>query len=523
MVENMTRNSTRRTNEAKVPTPSKPITTAAELKEQVARAKLVQSAWEVISIDTRIRHIRRIRDFLVENADRIIEVICQENGKVRIDALAGEILPAAMAISYYMKKAAKFLKPRKLASGNILTFNKRSLIERVPFGVVGIIAPWNYPFVIPFSEVITALLAGNAVILKTASVTSGVGRILDECIQSADLPQDLFAHITMPGKMAGDALLESGVDKIFFTGSIASGKYIMSKAAETLTPVVLELGGNDPMIVCEDADLDRAVGGALWAGFSNTGQSCGGVERIYVHQKVYEPFLELLKEKVEKLRVGPYIDPNADIGALTTQEQSAIVKRHIDDALKNGAAIYAQSMCPPAEDGNFLPATVLTEVNHNMLVMKDETFGPVVAVMPVMDYFEAIHLANDSYMGLTASIWTRSRHRARLIASRLKAGAVTVNDHLMSHGLAETPWGGFKQSGIGRTHGEIGFNEMTQAQVIVYDILPFVKKDLWWYPYSAILYDRVMMLLYLLYAKKWKKRIEAFFKVLKIVPRYFKK
>jgi len=180
-------------------------------------------------------------------------------------------------------------------------------------------------------------------------------------------------------------------------------------------------------------------------------------------------------------------------------------------------------MCPPAENGNFLPATVLTEVNHNMLVMKDETFGPVVAVMPVMDYFEAIHLANDSYMGLTASIWTRSRHRARLIASRLKAGAVTVNDHLMSHGLAETPWGGFKQSGIGRTHGEIGFNEMTQAQVIVYDILPFVKKDLWWYPYSAILYDRVMMLLYLLYAKKWKKRIEAFFKVLKIVPRYFKK
>jgi len=317
-------------------------------------------------------------------------------------------------------------------------------------------------------------------------------------------------------------LLEAGVDKIFFTGSVAVGKYLMRKAADTLTPLVLELGGNDPMIVCADADLERAAGGAVWAGLSNAGQSCGGVERIYVDEQVYEPFMALLKQKVEALRGGLDSAHETDLGAMTTQRQIETVKQHIADAVAKGATIFAQSKVPDNADlQNFLPATVLTNVNHEMLVMKDETFGPVLGVMPYKTMAEAISLANDSYLGLTGSVWSRNRRKAIAIGRQIKAGAITINDHLMSHGLAETPWGGFKQSGIGRTHGRLGFDEMTQPQVIVNDVLPFARKNMWWPPYSPQIFRGLNGLVDFLYGRGFKKRIVGIWRVLRIFPRYF--
>jgi len=498
-----------------------PLNHVDELPQLVAKARAIQECWERLPLHRRIDYIRRIRHILVDQAESITATIAQDNGKVRVDALAAEVLPAAMAITYYMKNARRFLKSRPLAAGNLMLINKRSRIERRPFGVIGIISPWNYPFAIPFSEVIMALLAGNAVILKTASETQLVGRMLESCIQSAGLPEGLFQYVNLPGKIAGDGLLAAGIDKLFFTGSVATGKYLMGKAAETLTPVVLELGGNDPMIVCEDADLYRAAGGAVWAGLSNCGQSCGGVERIYVHASVYDRFLDILKSKVESLRVGRDIDFDVDMGAMTTERQAATVRQHIDEALQKGAHIFAQSAAPADNRAAFLPAVVLVDVDHSMQVMRDETFGPVVGVMKYSTTEEAIALANDSYLGLTASIWSRSRRRAMQIASRLKAGAVTINDHLMSHGLAETPWGGFKQSGIGRTHGRLGFDEMTQPQVIVNDVMPFVKKNMWWPPYSRTLYDGLLGLIRFLYARRVVSRLTGMWRVLKIFPRYF--
>ena len=487
------------------------------------KARQVQPAWAALSVRQRIEYIRKIQTFLIANVQRLAETISQDNGKLRIDALATEILPACMALSYYSRQAQRFLKPRKVASGNWLLSYKRSKIYRVPYGVIGIISPWNYPFGIPFSEIIMALLAGNTVIIKTASETQQVGRILEECIQSAELPDGIFQYLNLPGKAAGEAFLENGVDKLFFTGSVDVGKYIMQKAAATLTPVVLELGGKDAMIVCQDADLSRCVGGAIWAGLSNAGQSCAAVERIYVHAAVYEQFLEMLKAAVEAIRVRVDDDFETDVGAITNRQTYAKIQRHLQDALNKGAKVSAQSQHPSDSPGLFLPAVVLTDVNHDMLIMREETFGPVLAVMKFDTEEEAIRLANDSNLGLTASVWSRSRHHAVKIARQLQVGTVMINDHMMSHGLAETPWGGFKESGIGRTHGKIGFDEMTQPQVVVNDILPFAKKNLWWQPYNRKVYDGLVGLLNFLYGQNFRWRISGLGKLLKIVGRYFQK
>ncbi|MHB1033820.1 MAG: aldehyde dehydrogenase family protein [Pirellulales bacterium] len=495
--------------------------TVEMLRESLLRARAVQPAWAKTPVKKRARAMLRVRNYVVEHAEELAETISRENGKTRIDALATEVLPAAMAANYYAKTAKAILRPRRVGAGCWILANKRSSVHRVPWGVIGVISPWNYPFGIPFSEVVMGLLAGNAVVLKVATQSQLVGRALERCFLSAGLPEGLFAYLNLPGPIAGKALLDAGINKLFFTGSVAVGKQLMANAAETLTPLCLELGGNDPMLVCPDADLERAAGGAVWAGMQNCGQSCGGVERIYVHKDVYEPFLGLLTEKVRGLRVGVDTDHRVDLGAMTTDSQMEIVRRHLQNALDHGATLFAQSECPQGTPGKFLPAVVLTDVDHSMLVMREETFGPVVGVMRVSDMDEAIRLANDSNLGLTASVWSRNRRKARELASQIQAGVVTINDHLMSHGLPATPWGGFKQSGLGRTHGAIGFAEMTQPQCIVDDVLPRIKRDLWWYPHGPALHGGIKGILELLYARRLSKRMAGLCRLLRILPRMF--
>lgn len=367
-----------------------------------------------------------------------------------------------------------------------------------------------------------ALLAGNAVVLKTASETQMVGRELEECFLAAELPEGIFSYVNIPGRLAGTAFLKNGIAKLFFTGSVAVGKQLMSEASDTLTPLVLELGGNDAMLVCEDADLYRATSGAVWAGLQNSGQSCGGVERLYVHERVYDSFLKLIKKKVEALRVGQDVDFNVDLGVMTTQRQVSTVNHHLEDALSKGAVMYARSSQPEGENsGNMLPAVVLTEVTHEMLLMREETFGPILGVMKVRNMEEAVALANDSNLGLTGSVWSKDRRQAEKLARQIQAGVVMINDHLMSHGLAETPWGGTKQSGIGRTHGAIGFDEMTQPQVIVHDILPLARQNIWWHPHGKKVYDGLMGAVRFLYGHSIWLRAKGLYHLLKIVPRYF--
>jgi len=271
-----------------------PVDGPEAVREAVRKAREAQAGWAAVPVAERAAAIRRIRDYLAENADDLAATISRDNGKTRVDALATEVLPAIMAADYYASHAEEFLADRTIKPGNLLLANKISKIVRVPYGVVAVISPWNYPFAIPFSEVVMGLLAGNAVLLKAASQTQLVGRALERAVGVACLPDGVFTYLNLPGRLAGDAILEAGVDKLFFTGSVAVGKQLMKKAADTLTPLVLELGGNDAMLVCDDADLDRAAAGATWAGMQNAGQSCGGVERIYVHRAVYQAFLDKL-------------------------------------------------------------------------------------------------------------------------------------------------------------------------------------------------------------------------------------
>jgi len=501
-----------------------PITSPDELIGIIERANVAQRSWAETPIEERALYMLHVKDYLVEHADDIAETIHWDNGKTKIDAMTTEVLASAIAVNYYIKNAKRFLKPEKLRAGNIILSYKRSKIYRVPFGVIGIISPWNYPFTIPFHEVVIALLSGNAVVLKTATDTQMVGRKLEECIQSAGLPDGVFNYINMSGSLAGKTMLENGIDKLFFTGGTDTGSKIMQKAGETLTPVSLELGSNDAMIVCDDADLERAAGGAAWAGLQNSGQSCGGVERIYVHESVYDQFLDILKSQVELMQIAGEDDLFDDLGAMTTSEQMQIVCSQLEDALDGGATIYAESERPPKDGGeNYFPAMILTNVTHDMSIMKEETFGPIIGVMKYHTIDEAIQWTNDSNLGLTSSIWSRDQRKAEQIARHIESGAVLINDHLMSHGMAETPWGGFKQSGIGRTHGKLGFHEMTESQVIIRDNLPFVKRDLWWHPYSPELYKQLKALVSLLYGKKFGERIKALGTVLKAVPRMFKR
>jgi acyl-CoA reductase-like NAD-dependent aldehyde dehydrogenase len=500
-----------------------PLHTRADFLKILAKARAVQPQWAGLPVKERVRHIIKIRRYLVEHSDQLSETIARDNGKVRIDALATEIMPAAFATHYNCKHAKRFLAEQKLKSSTWLLFNKRSRMIRIPYGVIGIISPWNYPFSIPFHLIIQALLAGNAVILKAATATQMVAKALQEVIAAAELPDNLFNCINLPGRLAGTVFLEGGIDKLCFVGSVKVGKILMAKASETLTPLCLELGGNDAMVICEDADLHRAANGAIWAGLSNAGQSCSGVERIYVHQKVFDPFLMTLKEKVEHLRVGLDRDFNMDMGAMTTERQFRTVTEHIKDALEKGARIWIQSNVSENPDlHNLMPATVLVNVNHEMDVMRHETFGPVLAVMKVKNMEEAVSFANDSYMGLTGSVWSKDHKKALLLGKHIKAGVITINDHLMSHGLPETSWGGMKQSGIGRSHGRLGMEEMTLTQTIINDIMPLAKKNLWWQPYDRKVYDGIKATITVLYGRQWFTRLKELFKLIKILPRMFK-
>ncbi|GHU84238.1 aldehyde dehydrogenase [Spirochaetia bacterium] len=511
--------------------------TKASLAQTIVAARAAQPVWAALPYRARARHLKQAARYLGAHIDELVELIHADNGKLKLDALAAEVLPAIMALQYYIRQGKRFIASKTIKGGSLLMFNKQSRLIYKPYGVIGIISPWNYPFAIPFSEVVMALLAGNAVVLKVASDTPNVGRFLEALFTAADLPPGLFNYIEMPGREAGPAFIDCGVDKLCFTGSTAVGRELAALATPKLLPLVLELGGADAAIICADADLDRAAAGILWSGFSNAGQSCGGAQRILVHETVYLEFLAKLCALVQNLRPGD--TPDSDLGPMTTLRQKQTVQRQIEACLAQGAQIAAQSPVPdtdrltlagttpgeaagPAADAShYLPAIILTSVTETMPVMAEEIFGPVVCVVPVSNDEEALCLANASPYGLTGSVWTRSPRRAKYLAARINAGAVMINDHLMSHGLAETPWGGFGASGLGRTHGEPGFREMLKTQVIVNDTLPGVKRDLFWHPYSAKVYRGMRAATEFLGGPTVGGRFKALFGLVKIFFRYW--
>jgi acyl-CoA reductase-like NAD-dependent aldehyde dehydrogenase len=433
------------------------------------------------------------------------------------EALTTEVLVVLDAARFLIDNAYRLLRDELLPHGNLATKLKRGRLLREPYGVVGIISPWNYPFSIPATETLAALVAGNAVVLKASEFTSLVALELRSLLHAAGVPQDMFQVVIGDGA-TGAALVHSKIDKLVFTGSVATGKRIAVAAAERLLPVVLELGGKDPMLVLDDADVDVASSAAVWGAFLNAGQTCLSVERCYVHRSLYENFLRACAEKTKKLGVGQGLDPETDIGPMIHQRQLRIVEAHVEDAVARGARVLTGGSRVQELGENFYSPTVLADATHEMRIMREETFGPVLPVMAFDSDDEAVRLANDSEYGLAASVWTRDRARGERLARRTKAGTVMVNDVVSCFGISEAPHGGVKSSGVGRAHGRFGLEEMVRLKYVDEDLMPGMKK-VWWYGYGRNFLQQMQGFLDMQFGRDLATRLRGARKAIGVVGR----
>ncbi len=485
-----------------------PIADEAAVREAVAKARAAQPAWSGLTFKERGAYLIRFRDAMLKRSDEIASLISQEVGKPRIEGMLTEIMAAADFINYYVKHAEKMLADEPVPLH--LLKHRKSYIHYAPLGVIGIISPWNFPFVLGLSEVVTALIAGNAVILKPSELAPQSGQLVADMFAAIDLPGHVFQVIHGDGK-TGAALVKSAVDKICFTGGGATARHIMRAATDNLTPVVFELGGKDPMIVCADADIERAAQAAVWGAFANCGQVCASVERVYVHKSIADAFIGRTIELTGKLRVGNAANgEDVDIGSMVHERQVQLVERQVQDAASKGARILLGGHRPEQLTGPFYEPTILTDVHSDMDVMRDETFGPLLPIMVVEDDEEAIRLANDSIYGLDAYVFSKDGKHADSITRRLEAGTVMINDVIAAYSAPETPWGGVKQSGIGRVHGgATGLKEFCQVRHIMGERIHLpMKRELWWFPYrqwQVPVYKGVIKLLFGFGGKKSHK------------------
>ena len=454
----------------------------AEVRNAVARARQAQKEWAAVSVGKRTKTLGEFQRVLHAKKTDIARLIAREAGKPYIEAMLTEVLVVLDATRFLIENARPFLREHPLPHGSLAMKTKSGHILREPRGVIGIISPWNYPFSIPAVETLAAIVTGNVVVLKPSEFTSLVGLEFQSLLRTAGLPDGIFQVVVGDGP-TGATLLQSDIDKLVFTGSVPTGKKIAQAAAVRLLPVLLELGGKDPMLVLNDADVDVASSAAVWGAFVNAGQTCLSVERCYVHRSLYDKFLYACTEKTRKLRVGDGQNPETDVGPMIHERQLRIVESQVEEAKALGARILTGGMRLPELGPNFYAPTILADVKHHMQIMREETFGPVLPVVPFDSESEAIALANDSEFGLAASVWTRSSERGEAVARQLIAGTVMVNDVISCFGISEAPHGGVKGSGTGRAHGRHGMEEMVRIKYLDIDRMPRVKK-LWWYGYG---------------------------------------
>lgn len=481
--------------------------TDAEVTAAVELARGAQPGWSGIGLNRRIAILHDFQTRLHGLKSEIAAAITREAGKPLAEALVTEVLVVLDATRFLIENARHLLRDEPIQHGNLATKLKRGRLVREPHGVIGIISPWNYPFSIPATETLAALVAGNAVVLKPSELTPLVALELASLLHTAGVPKEVFQVVCGEGP-TGAALLRSQIDKLVFTGSVGTGKRIAVAAAERLLPVVLELGGKDPMLVLDDADVDVASSAAVWGAFVNAGQTCLSVERCYVHRRLYQAFVKSCAEKAKQLRVGNGMDPNTDVGPMIHERQLRIVESHAEDAKARGARVLAGGTRLPELGRNFYAPTVLADVTQDMRIMREETFGPVLPVMPFEDDDEAVTLANDSEFGLAASIWTRDSGRGEELARRIHAGTVMVNDVISCFGVSEAPHGGVKASGIGRTHGRFGLEEMVRLKYLDVDMARWMKK-VWWHRYGESFLRRMEGFLDLQFARGVRARLRG--------------
>jgi acyl-CoA reductase-like NAD-dependent aldehyde dehydrogenase len=461
------------------------VSTTAEVRETVARARRAQPAWQALGFDGRAAIMSRALEILLAEQEQYIATIGRETGRSRVETILMEIFPACDSLAYFSKRAKRLLADEKPPLH--LLKNKKLVITYAPLGVIGIITPWNGPFILSLNPSVQALMAGNAVVLKASELTPFSGRLVRELFDAAGMPKDVFGLVEGEGEV-GAALVEAGVNKIAFTGSVATGRKIAEACGRNLIPCTLELGGKDPMIVCGDADLDRAAKGCVFGAFLNAGQFCCSTERVYVVESVADAFTDKVLGHVRALRQGS--SGEYDIGPMISEKQIEIIEAHVADARAKGAKVLLGGKRNPALGPLFYEPTVLTDVTHQMQLMQEETFGPVLPIARVRDEQQALELANDSQYGLSSTLWTRDNDKAVALAKHIESGSVCVNDSSITYGVLEAPFGGMKASGLGQIHGENSLKGYCFAKSIVIDRFQ-LKEERAWYPYSP---DKAEML-----------------------------
>ena len=460
--------------------PSDPSESALSVASALARARAAQPAWAELPVEERVRILQPVADRVLAQAEAIAACVHDEVGKPDVEALLGEVLPTADVVAYWSKTVGDLLEPTEIEIDALAYPGKSGVIHREARGVVGVIMPWNFPVALPLRTIVPALLAGNAVIFKPSEVTPRSGELVAKLFEGL-LPAGVL-ELVQGGGQVGGALCAADVDLIVFTGSVATGRKVAHACAERLSPCAVELGGKDAAIVLADADLDRAASGIAWGAMMNAGQNCAAVERVYVDRKVAEAFTQKVVAVVAKLR------PGVDVGPLATPAQRSIVARHVSEAKDAGATVLSGGI-EGADEGagtREYPPTVVKVEADGLALMSDETFGPVLPIAVVDGVDEAIARANASRYGLTASLWTKDREKGRLLAQRLRAGVVTINNHAFTGALAAAPWSGHGETGWGITGSTLALDTLTRPRFVLVDSSRG-KSELWWYPYTPAL------------------------------------
>jgi acyl-CoA reductase-like NAD-dependent aldehyde dehydrogenase len=482
-----------------------PIASPAEVAEAIERARKAQAIWRTRSFAERAELLYRFRDLLIDEQERLADILTSETGKPRGEVYGNELFYLCDVIGFWAKNASKFLEPEKIRPHLLMFKTKKVISEHHPMGVIGIISPWNFPLVLSAGDAMPALMAGNAVVIKPSELTPLTALFAVELAQKAGFPEGLL-QVVIGGAETGEALIDRA-DMIAFTGSVEVGKQVMRRAANRLIPVSLELGGKDPLIVLKDADLERAANACVWGALMNSGQVCTSIERIYVEAPVYQAFVDKIVEKVRSLRQGPS-NQEVELGSMTSEEQFKKVSTQVSEAVARGAKALTGGRANPNFSGLYYEPTVLVDVNHDMAVIREETFGPVLPIIKVRDAEEALRLANDSRYGLDACVFTRDKEKANQMAEKLFAGTVCINDGLVNYIIPDTPMGGVKDSGFSRRHGAEGIRKYCYQKSIVIDRFG-LKSDFPWFPASEKKTMQMRRLISLLWRSGWKNRFRS--------------